>query len=90
VTPPRLSDHALLVLLVQSGAHPELPTLKAALARFPNPELDGARTFVDGFQDIVSLLAELDRRVQARGGREALEGMARGMEFDDFMAGTEG
>jgi hypothetical protein len=79
-----MTDHEVLVLAVQRKAHPEPGGLKAALEALGKPEL---AAFAAGFRDPRALEAAVGRLVEARGGLEYLEGLARGMDFDEFMAG---
>ncbi len=78
-----LAIHSILRLYRAAQRHRSLAELRAFCKD------DSEAAFVDGFSDFTSACAELARLVEAQGGLEALEGLEKMNDFNEFIYGWD-
>lgn len=90
-----ICEYSLLVLnglLVRSST---LPELRSSIISYPEDRRREGRViadmlqFVDAFTDFGSLAAEVRKRVEERGGEQAMAEHRERMEFDEFVSGWD-
>jgi hypothetical protein len=91
--PPPLGDFELMVLDRMLRSSPSLDALRLAVARRPeDPARNGIvgpgfAAFLEPFGTREAVIAAVEAEFDRRGGRDALDGMRDGMEFDEFLDG---
>src|SRR5262245_8502853 len=90
-----ICEYSLVVLHGLLARSSTLPVLRSSIVSYPEDRRREGRVvedmlqFVDAFTDFDSLAAEVRKRVEERGGEQAMTEHRERMEFDEFMSGWD-
>src|SRR5262245_58841069 len=90
-----ICEYSLLVLNGLLARSSTLPDLRSSIVSYPEDRRREGRVvedmlrFVGTFTDFGSLAAEVRKRVEERGGEQAMAEHLERMEFDEFMSGWD-
>jgi hypothetical protein len=90
-----IREYGLRVLNGLLAGSSTLPELRSSIASYPEDRTREGRViedmlrFTDAFTDFGSLSAEVRKRVEERGGEQAMAKWRERMEFDEFLSGWD-